>query len=142
MSLVELLTEAAGRFAHKPALIDGSTTASYAGLLDQIDALRRQLEPLRLAPGSRVGILFPNSIQYVALTFALWQSQAVVVPVPVEYTEEDIDEITRSMELGGLLSQQPRRGSTLLALELHFTSFELPAPAHNQGLNVAFIRFT
>src|SRR5439155_1051481 len=142
MNLIELLNEAAGRFAHKPALIDASTTISYAGLMDEISALSLDLKKLGFQPGARVGLCYANSIQYVALTFALWKIGAVVVPVPIECMEEDIEEIAKSMELSGVLSQQPRKGSIEVRSDLNFNACVLPNPANNHGLNIAFIRFT
>src|SRR6267378_1802989 len=102
MNLIELLEQTAGRYAQKPALIEGATIVSYAGLAEQVAVLASSLRELNLAPGARIGLCYPNSIRYVALTFALWKLGAVVVPVPTECTAEDIEDLSKSMDLHGV----------------------------------------
>jgi long-chain acyl-CoA synthetase len=142
MNLIELLNEAAGRCPQKPALIEGTRIVSYAGLADQARDLALKLEALRLSPGARIGLCYPNSIRYVALTFALWKLGAVVVPVPIESTAEDLEDLSTTMELAGVLSQKASAGSLELDPECHFVSFAREQSANNHGLNIAFIRFT
>src|SRR6185436_5789326 len=110
MNLIELLQNTAGQCPQKAALIDGTEEISYTGLLDQVSELAARLQELGARPGIRVGLWLPNSILYVALTFALWKIGAVVVPVPEECSEEEIEEILRSMELQGLVGRRPRSG--------------------------------
>jgi len=141
MNLIELLDKSAGRWAQKPAIIEGSTSISYSGLAEQVSALALQLQTLDLAPGSRIGLCYPNSIRYVALTFAIWKIGAVVVPVPTECTEEDLEDLAKTMELQGILSQKPLPQSQELDAECFFLRRELSQP-DNHGLNIAFIRFT
>lgn len=57
---------------------------------------------------SRVGLAFPNGITYVALTFALWRLNIMVVSVPTECPEEEIEEIAMAMQLAGILTPKPR----------------------------------
>ena len=81
MNLIELLDNSAGSWPQKPAFIDGESVVSYADLSARTHSLAAKLSELSVAPGSRVGLTFPNSIAYVELTFALWRLHAVVVPV-------------------------------------------------------------
>jgi long-chain acyl-CoA synthetase len=138
MNLIELLEETTGRYPQKPALIDGSNVLSYAGLAEQVSAWASRLQTLRLAPGARIGLCYPNSIRYVALTFALWKVGAVVVPVPIECTPEDLIELSGTMELHGVLGQNASEKSVELEHECHFiplrSSALLPArPAHGKA---------
>lgn len=142
MNLTALLDKTAGRWPNKPALIEGNTPLTYAELLARIAALAEQLQPFQIAPGSRVGLCFPNSSAYVALTFALWRLNAVVVPIPTEYTEEEVATIATTMRLGAIISWKPRPGSTPLLPDVFFTKLTPATPADNHGLNLAFIRFT
>ena len=71
MNLTELLDDAARRHPHQPAVIEDEIIISYAGLVEKIGQFNSLLQSLKLPPGSRVGLHFPNSIDYVALTFAL-----------------------------------------------------------------------
>jgi len=90
MNLTELLEQTVARWPQKPALIEESTVLTYAELAGQVSAIAAQLHGLPINPGRRVGLAFPNGIAYVALTFALWRLNLVVVPVPTECPEEEI----------------------------------------------------
>ena len=114
MNLTELLDRTASRWPEKSALIDGSTIVSYADLVEKVAFLTSALQKFELHPGCRVGLCYPNSIAYVALTFALWRIDAVVVPIPIECTKEEISTIAQTMELEGILSQQPLEESVSL----------------------------
>src|SRR5450432_1470373 len=113
MNLTELLDITATRWPKKPALIEGATVVSYAELVEKTNALASQLETI-LSPGSRVGLYCPNSIAYVAMTFALWRVNAVVVPIPTECTEEELSTLAAAMQLEAVISPQPREASVPL----------------------------
>jgi long-chain acyl-CoA synthetase len=142
MNLTELLDRTASRWPQKPAFIEGTVGVSYAELVERVAALATHLKALEVTPGLRVGLCFPNSISYVALTFALWRLDAVVVPVPTECTEEEVSEIARTLELGAILSQKSLGKSLTLDGDSFFTRLPLARVADNHGLNIAFIRFT
>jgi long-chain acyl-CoA synthetase len=95
-----------------------------------------------MKPGCRVGLCLPNSISYVALTFALWRINAVAVPIPTECTEEEVSNIAATMRLEAIISPKPHAQSVSLAPELFFTKLTPSSPPENHGLNIAFIRFT
>lgn len=142
MNLTELLDQTATRWPQKPALIEESRVVTYSELARQVGELAQQLEALRLDGGARVGLAFPNGIAYVALTFALWRLNIVVVPVPTECPEEEIAEIAVAMQLAGILTPKPRGESVAVTSECHFTKLQTAVPPDNHGLNLAFIRFT
>ena len=128
MYLNELLDYTANRWPDKAAFIEEDTTVSYSALAAQVAAWAEKLQRLDLPPGSRVGLQYPNSVQYVALTFALWRVQAVVVPHPTECTAEEIAEITTVMELAGRLSPTPTEAAVRLGPDCFFTKFNPPQP--------------
>jgi len=142
MNLTEVLDESAARWPEKPAIVEGDTVVSYKELLARISNLSLHLEGLHLPPSCRIGLCYPNSIDYITLTFALWRLNAVVVPIPVESTEEDFLTIASSMELEGILSQKPLGNSAQLQENCFFTRVGPSTGADNHGLNIAFIRFT
>lgn len=142
MNLTELLDQTALRWPQKPAFIEESTVVTYSELARQVGELAQQLQALPLDDGARVGLAFPNGINYVALTFALWRLKVVVVPVPTECPEEEIAEIAVAMQLAGILTPKPHGASRPITADCHFTKLQPPAPPDNHGLNLAFIRFT
>ena len=142
MNLTELLEKAAGSWPEKPALIEGGAVISYASLTHQVATLAAQLQTLRLEPGSRIGLYFPNSISYVALTFALWKIKAIVVPIPTECTEEEVRSLAGAMRLEGILSRKRFADSIPIAEDCFFHRLTPELRPDNHGLNIAFIRFT
>ena len=131
MNLTELLKNSARRWPQKIAFVEDTTEISYAALTEKIDAFAVQLKPLALPPGARVGLCFPNCVNYVALTYALWKIQAVVVPVPTECPPEELLEIASTMELSAILSQKPIAGSEPLTPEVFLARLKLEKPADN-----------
>jgi long-chain acyl-CoA synthetase len=142
MNLSELLDESAARWPEKPAIIEGDVAISYKALQARISSLASQLRQLQLSPSCRIGLCYPNCIDYVALTFALWRMNVVVVPIPTESSDEEFLTITGAMELEGILSQKPLGNSVQVQENCFFTRAQPPARANNHGLNIAFIRFT
>ncbi|HEX5221228.1 MAG TPA: AMP-binding protein [Verrucomicrobiae bacterium] len=142
MNLNELLENAAIRFAAKPAVIEEETVITYGRLRDQIEATTTKLAALSLPPGCRVGLCHPNSVAYVVLTFALWRINAVVVPIPVECTEEEITEIATAIQLEAVLSPKARGQSIEVSSACFFTRLAPLSSPDNHGLNLAFVRFT
>jgi long-chain acyl-CoA synthetase len=142
MNLSELLDESAARWPEKPAIIEGDLAISYKALQTKVSGLAPRLQGLQFSPSTRVGLCYPNSIDYVALTFALWRLNVVVVPIPTESTEEDFLTIAASMELEGILSQMPLGNSIQIQENCFFTRAEPTTRADNHGLNIAFVRFT
>ncbi len=142
MNLTELLEKNAARLPQKPALVEESTVITYGELAQQVGELAAQIRSLQIGAGCRVGLAFPNGIAYVALTFALWRLDLVVVPVPTECPEEEIEEIAVTMQLAGILMPKPRTNSVAVAPNCYFTKLNPATPPDNHGLNLAFIRFT
>ena len=142
MNLTELLDQTASLWPQKPALIEGDSIVSYAKLVDQIAAFTSQLRSIQLPPACRVGLWYPNSVNYVALTFALWRISAVVVPIPMECAEEELSDLATTMQLEAILSQKSLAQSMALSPECFFTRLTPALPPDNHGLNIAFIRFT
>ncbi|HEY5041654.1 MAG TPA: class I adenylate-forming enzyme family protein [Verrucomicrobiae bacterium] len=142
MNLTELLDSSARRWPRKTAFVEDTAEISYAALVEKMNSFAEKLKSLDLPPGSRVGLCFTNCVNYVALTYAFWKINAIVVPVPTECPPEELNEIAATMELAAILSQKPLAQSEPLAPEIFFTRLKLAAPPDNHGLNIAFIRFT
>ncbi len=145
MNLIEQLTASAKRWPDKAAFVSDAGTVTYDALCARVDALAEKLAGLKLAAGSRVGLCFPNSVDYVALTYALWKAQAIVVPVPTECPPEELSEIVSTMHLTMILSDKALSmgQSELLVEGIFFTRNPESIPESEQrDMNVAFIRFT
>jgi long-chain acyl-CoA synthetase len=142
MNLTELLEKTAKYWPQKPALVEESTVVTYGELAWQVSHLAKQIQSMPIDTGCRVGLAFPNGIAYVALTFALWRLNLVVVPIPTECPDEEITEISEAMQLSGILAPVSRADSMAVAPGCYFTRLNSTTPSDNHGLNLAFIRFT
>ncbi len=142
MNLTDLLDRTASRWPDKPALIEGAAILSYAGLLEKVAAYSAALRASGISSGTRVGLCYPNSIDYVALTFALWRLNAVVVPIPSESAAEECCRLAETLRLQAILTHKPRPENRPLSATCHFAKLTPESPPENHGLNIAFIRFT
>ncbi|MCX5793175.1 MAG: fatty acid CoA ligase family protein [Elusimicrobia bacterium] len=74
-----LIAELAVSIPNRPAVIDGEKTINFRDLEADIALLAAGLARAGITPGLRVALLVPPSIEFVALTFALFRAGAVLV---------------------------------------------------------------
>ncbi len=95
-SLYSLLTEAAARHPHAPAVafwLPGAPmgkTLTYDQLVKEVDQFSRVLVSLGVQRGDRVGLVLPNCPQYVIGYYATLRIGAVVVGNNPLYTEREL----------------------------------------------------
>jgi len=88
-SLYELFREKAWN-NENPALIFFNTRISYQKLLEYTENLALNLKKLNLAPGDRVGVMLPNSPQYVIVYLALMAAGIIAVPLNPLLSEREL----------------------------------------------------
>ncbi|MDO8806388.1 MAG: fatty acid CoA ligase family protein [Elusimicrobiota bacterium] len=74
-----LISELAAAMPDRPAVIDGPRTISFRDLDSEISLLAAGLSGAGIRPGLRAALMVPPSIEFVALTFALFRAGAVIV---------------------------------------------------------------
>jgi acyl-CoA synthetase (AMP-forming)/AMP-acid ligase II len=80
-TLPALLADVSARFAPREALVSPRGRTSYAGLGRQAEAIGRGLAALDVGKGTHVGLLLPNTPEWVAIAFGVWQCGGVLVPL-------------------------------------------------------------
>lgn len=80
-NLVSLLTQSAGRNAHRPAIRLDGVTLSYAELDDLSARAAGWLRDRGVEPGDRVGLMLPNLVQFPVLYYAALRAGAIIVPM-------------------------------------------------------------
>jgi len=91
MKLVsEILPSVAARRPEAKAVIDGALEVSYSGLCSAVHCLAQDILRAGLVPGARIGLLLPNSAEFVAAYFSIVTAGAVVVPLNDHYQESEI----------------------------------------------------
>ena len=78
-NISSLITELAASRPDSPAVIDGGRTISFGELEAEISLLAAGFARAGIKPGLRAALMVPPSIEFVALTFALFRSGAVIV---------------------------------------------------------------
>ncbi|HNW44330.1 MAG TPA: fatty acid CoA ligase family protein [Elusimicrobiales bacterium] len=74
-----LISEMAAAIPDRPAVIDGARTISFRELEAEVALLAAGLSRAGIEPGMRVALMVPPSIEFAALTFALFRAGAVIV---------------------------------------------------------------
>src|SRR3954452_16821691 len=82
-SLAQLLTEAAGAHAARPALKLDDTVVNYAVLNEGATGIAGLLKDKGLQPGDRVGIMLPNVPHFAFAYYGVLRAGGVVVPMNV-----------------------------------------------------------
>ncbi len=146
MNLYDLFKETAARNPEKTAIIEQETPVSYKQLDSIISETAADLKSFGLLPGQMIGLCFANSTAYIAITYALWKLDAVVVPIDTDCSEAEIEEICRRMRLSGMIHHQGRGDnrnavmSRKAGISFYFQS--MYGPGLDYGIHMAFVRFT
>jgi long-chain acyl-CoA synthetase len=120
-SLVALLESSFERFAARPAFTNLGTTLTFADVDRQSKAFAAYLQSLPdLAPGERVAIMLPNTLQYVVTLFGVLRAGLVAVNVNPMYT---VPELTHQLADSGA------RAIVVLENFAHTVAAALPATA-------------
>jgi long-chain acyl-CoA synthetase len=85
-----LLRRQADAHGAKIAYRDAASAVSYGALLDQTGNLAGHLQDLGVAPGDKVAIFLPNSVEWVVSCFAIARVDAVAVPISYDATLPEI----------------------------------------------------
>src|SRR5882724_5744736 len=101
MNLYEVFLETARRQPAHPAILGpGPEDAlSYAALAEAIDAMNAALVRAGLRAGDCLGLHVPSGADYIVLTYAAWRCGACVVPLPIELTVPEKQEILETIAL-------------------------------------------
>lgn len=117
MPLYRLAAATAARRPEAVALCCGPRHITYARLVEEAGRLAAWLSSLGLAPGDRLAVLLPNSIELVAVILAACRAELVLVPLspdaPPARQAEIIDQtgargLVLAAELAGAVPAQAR----------------------------------
>lgn len=145
--LTDLFQQAAGTHPRKTAVVQGANRISYQDLSMGIEAIARDLKKMGVAAGSLVGLRFPNSIAYIALTYAVWKCGGAVIPIAMELPEAEVDLVCERLAPRFLISERPVAGAVPMACSApavawFFLEQGVAGEAGPTLKDLAFIRFT
>jgi fatty-acyl-CoA synthase len=95
----DLLLRAAERDGEHEAVVFPGARLSYGELEQRAFAVARGLLALGVAPGSRVGILMANCVEFVELLFGISLIGAVMVPVNARFAPRELGYVIENADL-------------------------------------------
>jgi len=147
MNVYQLINNSAKRYPDHMAIMEGDVSVSYDSLMTIIDAIAKDLHEFGIAGGHRVGLCFPNSIAYIAITYALWKLDAAVVPIDTALKESEVAQICDSMRITSIICFSNTAGSIRRQCpEIHtlfyFRKIQHSPQSISSNKHIAFVRFT
>ncbi|MBP2367791.1 AMP-binding protein [Pseudonocardia parietis] len=109
-TLGDLLHRRAAEHPAREAIVFPAERASYGELADRAHALGRGLLALGVAPGDRVGILLPASVDLVALLVAVTDVGAIAVPINARFKAVELSGIVAHSGMRVLVTAPPQPG--------------------------------
>ncbi len=88
-----VLRAAAAAYGAKPAYVDGDRTLSFVELLDAVRDTARGFAAAGFAPGDRLAVWAPNSIDWVIAALAGQYAGGTLVPINSRYTGHEAADI-------------------------------------------------
>jgi len=83
------LSRAAAEHGSAPAVVDGDTRLSFAGLAARSEEVARALVAAGVEAGDRVAIWAPNSATWIVASFGVYLAGAVLVPINTRYRQAE-----------------------------------------------------
>ncbi|MFE9742184.1 long-chain fatty acid--CoA ligase [Streptomyces sp. NPDC006477] len=99
LSLAAVLAEAARRHPDRVAVVDGGTRITYGRLWAEALAQAGALRGLGVGPGDRVALMMPNCAGFPRSYYAILAAGAVVVPVHLLLTADEVAYVLRDSEV-------------------------------------------
>lgn len=84
---------AAETYGDKPAYVEGGRTLTFAELLERVRELARRYVAHGLAPGERVVVWGPNSIEWAIAALATTYAGGTLVPANSRYTGHEVADL-------------------------------------------------
>ncbi len=153
MNLFNIFLETAARQPHHPLIVTTQQVYTYGDFQRQIEALVVKLKAHGIRPGNCIGLHYGNSPEYISLTYAIWGCGACVVPIPIELSPQEKEQIFRNICINAVITQSDIAADIEVvqaadALPLAENAVLIPAmrfrdhPAGFAVVNAAFVRFS
>ena len=128
LSLAAVLAEPAWRQPDKTAVIQGAERLSYAELWAQARGQAAAIRELGVQPGDQVALMSPNVFDFPRSYYAILAAGAVVVPVHMLLTPEEISFILRDSGAKLLIAHAIRAEDAIKAAALADVPVRLVGP--------------
>lgn len=110
MKLIDLLKIGVKKSPDKIAVTHGKRNITYMDLYKSVLTLAGYLRKTDLRPGSRVGILYDNSVEYIVSFFAVTYADLIPVPLDSSLKADMLSYILSDCQAEGLILQDKYAG--------------------------------
>jgi acyl-CoA synthetase (AMP-forming)/AMP-acid ligase II len=125
-----MVREVAGRCGDTEAVVDGDRRIDFAGLRQRVDAAAKALLTTGIAPGDRVAVWAPNSLDWIVAALGITTAGAVLVPINTRF---------RGVEAASILE---RSGTRVLFTVRGFLDTDYPALLADAGVDLPALDLT
>jgi acyl-CoA synthetase (AMP-forming)/AMP-acid ligase II len=101
-----LLKRAAALYGDKALLVGGGKSLTYAGALAESGAFARLLLRAGVGKGTRVGILLPNSAEWLIAFLAVERIGAIAVLIHTMYQKRELEYVLRHADIHTLITRR------------------------------------
>ena len=108
LTIGDLSIRAAEQAPDREAFVTPDERVTYRELSSGARTVARALRRLGVSPGDNVGILAPNSIEFLEGFFGAAFIGAVVVPLNIRYQSPELAYIAQHAQLSAILTDRPR----------------------------------
>ncbi|TWT49667.1 Long-chain-fatty-acid--CoA ligase [Rubripirellula amarantea] len=95
LAAFELLTHAANQVPDRTAIVQGDQAWTYGQLEQLSQQAAAMLTRKGIQPGDRVGILLPNTAEYIIAVNAIWRCEAVAVAISPLMVSSEIESLLK-----------------------------------------------
>jgi long-chain acyl-CoA synthetase len=148
-NLADLVRRASEANADKPALVCGDSSVSWGELDALVDRVAAGFVGRGLRAGDRVGVLLPNSVEFVAAYFGALRAGCVALPLNTAFTSAELG--YQLDDSGAALVVTKDRGADLVDVETldvgtpewsELTSSDAAVPERAGGEDLAVLLYT
>jgi long-chain acyl-CoA synthetase len=106
VNIFQTIKQETSNFKDKTAIIEGERSISYSQLILSVERIASSLKKNGIRPLHRVGFLCSDSIDYITTSLAVLSMSAVIVPIAVEHTESEVNDILDSIAVDWLIFEK------------------------------------
>lgn len=104
--LFQSLEHAARQSPRAPAVVDTASTICFEDLVVRSGSLCAMFEDVGVEPGDKIAVVLPNSGAFAISAFAVWKRGAVLVPLHVQYLEDELLSYISECEVRAIIATQ------------------------------------
>jgi len=153
MNIFQTIKQETSAFKDKTAVIDGERSVSYEQLVSSAELLADSMKRAGVSPYDRVALLCKDSIEYIQASLAVLSLSAVMVPVAIEHTKDEIRGILKHIAVNYLVFEHGSYadsgsdsldcpGFSQMGFRILNRGEQDPPDGEYYNMNPAFIRFS